>query len=60
MTRSDRHLPWMGLAVVAALVVSGIPLTRRDDAVRYLAGAGYSLYEEKREGDWVALGFRLD
>jgi hypothetical protein len=50
----------MGLAVVAALVVSGIPLTRRDDAVRYLAGAGYSLYEEKREGDWVALGFRLD
>ena len=24
MIRSDRHLPWMGLALVAALVVSGI------------------------------------
>jgi ribosomal protein L11 methyltransferase len=48
------------LAPGGALVVSGIPLTRRDDAVRYLVGAGYGLYKEMREGDWVALGFRLD
>ena len=48
------------LAPGGRLVVSGIPLPRRDDAVRYLTGAGYSLFEEKREGDWVALGFRLD
>jgi ribosomal protein L11 methylase PrmA len=48
------------LAPGGRLVVSGLPLPRRDDAVRYLTQAGYSLYEEKREGDWVALGFRLD
>lgn len=48
------------LAPGGSLVVSGIPLMRRDDAVRYLTGAGYGLYEEKREGDWVALGFRVD
>jgi ribosomal protein L11 methyltransferase len=48
------------LAPGGALVVSGIPLPRRDDAVRYLTQAGFRLDKEMREGDWVALEFRLD
>lgn len=48
------------LAPGGLLVISGIPLMRRDDAVGYLLDAGYRLYKEMREGEWVALGFRLD
>ena len=48
------------LAPGGLLVVSGIPLMRRDDAVGYLVGAGYRLDKEMIEGEWVALGFRLD
>jgi len=48
------------LAPGGTLVISGIPVMRRDDAVRYLVGAGYRLHKEVREGDWVAFGFRLD
>ncbi|HVY54578.1 MAG TPA: 50S ribosomal protein L11 methyltransferase [Thermodesulfobacteriota bacterium] len=48
------------LAPGGSLVVSGIPVMRRDDAVKYLVGAGYRLDKETREGEWVALRFRTD
>ncbi|MEW6144866.1 MAG: 50S ribosomal protein L11 methyltransferase [Thermodesulfobacteriota bacterium] len=48
------------LAPGGTLVVSGIPVIRRDEAVDYLVKAGFRLYKEMREGDWVALAFRLD
>jgi ribosomal protein L11 methyltransferase len=48
------------LAPGGALVVSGIPVMRRDEAVDYLVKAGFRLDKELREGDWVALAFRLD
>jgi ribosomal protein L11 methyltransferase len=48
------------LAPGGTLVVSGIPVMRRDDAVDYLVKAGFRLDREMREGDWVALAFRID
>jgi ribosomal protein L11 methylase PrmA len=42
------------------LIISGIPHTRRDEAVRGLNAAGFKLHNELREGDWVALEFRLN
>ncbi len=43
-----------------ALIVSGIPYVRRDEAVRGLNSAGLALSREFREGDWVALEFVHD
>ncbi|MEM7009333.1 MAG: 50S ribosomal protein L11 methyltransferase [Thermodesulfobacteriota bacterium] len=45
------------LAQQGTLVISGIPHTRRDEAVRGLHKAGLKLTKEHREGDWVALEF---
>lgn len=45
------------LADKGVLVISGIPHTRRDEAVRGLKAAGLELQHELREGDWVALEF---
>jgi len=42
------------------LIISGIPHTRRDEAVRGLNTAGFNLHNELREGDWVALEFKLN
>lgn len=48
------------LAADGILIVSGIPHTRRDEAVRGLKSVGFELCHELREGDWVALEFRLN
>ena len=48
------------LSSEGALIVSGIPHTRKDEAVRGLKSAGFSLHNELREGDWVVLEFRLN
>lgn len=45
------------LADKGVLIISGIPHTRRDEAVRGLKPAGLELQHELREGDWVALEF---
>jgi len=45
------------LAEKGVLIISGIPHTRRDEAVRGLKSAGLKLEDEFREGDWVALEF---
>lgn len=45
------------LADKGVLIISGIPHTRRDEAVRGLKPAGLKLQHEFREGDWVALEF---
>ncbi len=45
------------LADKGVLIISGIPHTRRDEAVRGLKPAGLELQHELREGDWVALQF---
>jgi len=45
------------LADKGVLVISGIPHTRRDEAVRGLKAAGLELQHELRVGDWVALEF---
>lgn len=45
------------LAPKGILIISGIPYTRRDEAVRGLKSAGLELQHELREGDWVALEF---
>ncbi|MEK6223956.1 MAG: 50S ribosomal protein L11 methyltransferase, partial [Thermodesulfobacteriales bacterium] len=45
------------LAPKGILIISGIPHTRRDEAVRGLKSAGLELQHELREGDWVALEF---
>ena len=39
------------------LLVSGVPYTRRDEAVSGLEGAGFVLERELRDGEWVALLF---
>lgn len=46
------------LAEKGVLIISGIPHTRRDEAVRGLKSAGLELQHEFREGDWVALEFQ--
>lgn len=48
------------LAPGGTLIVSGIPVRIRDEALRCLAGAGFRLDKEVIEGEWVAFGFRLD
>ena len=39
------------------LIVSGIPHTRQDEALRGLKEAGFLVSNKYREGDWVALEF---
>lgn len=48
------------LAPGGALVISGIPDRRRDEALRCLAEAGFRLDKEVTEGGWVAFRFGLD
>ncbi len=43
-----------------AMIISGIPHIRRDEAVRGLKLAGLVLLDELRQGDWVALEFAHD
>ncbi len=45
------------LSPEGALIISGIPHIRRDEAVRGLNSGGLALVRELREGDWVALEF---
>lgn len=45
------------LADKGVLIISGIPHTRQDEAIRGLKPAGLELQHELREGDWVALQF---
>ncbi len=47
------------LASGGKFVASGIPVTRRDEAVSGLAKTGLRLSEERRDGDWVGLVFEL-
>ncbi len=47
------------LAEGGRLVLSGIPYIRREEALEGLVKAGFELNKELREGDWVALEFRL-
>jgi ribosomal protein L11 methyltransferase len=42
------------------LLVSGIPNSRRDEAVSGLEKGGFILERELREGDWVAIVFSVD
>jgi len=48
------------LSPSGALIISGIPHIRRDEAVRGLKLAGLVLQSELRQGDWVALEFARD
>ncbi|MER3447743.1 MAG: 50S ribosomal protein L11 methyltransferase [Candidatus Dadabacteria bacterium] len=42
------------------LLVSGIPISRRDEVVSGLEKDGFILERELREGDWVAIVFSVD
>lgn len=42
------------------LLVSGIPISRRDEAVSGLEKGGFIFERELRDGDWVAIVFSVD